>query len=234
MTVRLLLTSAAVTNPSIGAALVRLLGRPVADATAVVVPTAAHALPDGPALAGHQLRVLADMGWKELRVLELAAMADVPREHWLPGLRSADAIVVGGGNGAYLSHWMHRSGLAQLLPELLADTVYVGISAGSMIVTAGLNVDRARLAATGEHHDDEYDETGPPGASDDRTVPLVDFVVRPHLGSPVFPMATEAFMERAAARVDVPLYAIDDDTAVVVDGGEVTVVSEGTWRLFPA
>jgi hypothetical protein len=30
----------------------------------------------------------------------------------------------------------------------------------------------------------------------------------------------------------VPLYAIDDQTAIVFDDGRTTVVSEGRWRLF--
>jgi dipeptidase E len=45
-------------------------------------------------------------------------------------------------------------------------------------------------------------------------------------------MATMEMMERAAAKLDYPLYAIDDETAIKVVDGEVEVVSEGEWRLF--
>jgi hypothetical protein len=43
-----------------------------------------------------------------------------------------------------------------------------------------------------------------------------------------------AKMERAAARVSGTLYAIDDQSAVVVDGSRIEVVSEGQWRLLDA
>lgn len=39
-------------------------------------------------------------------------------------------------------------------------------------------------------------------------------------------------MERAAAKVDYPLYAVDDETAIKVVDGKVEVVSEGEWKLF--
>ena len=35
-----------------------------------------------------------------------------------------------------------------------------------------------------------------------------------------------------AARVPVPAYAIDDQTAIKVTDGAVEVVSEGHWKLF--
>jgi dipeptidase E len=41
-------------------------------------------------------------------------------------------------------------------------------------------------------------------------------------------------MERAAARVGGRLYAIDDQSAIVVDGSRIEVVSEGQWRWFDA
>jgi dipeptidase E len=45
-------------------------------------------------------------------------------------------------------------------------------------------------------------------------------------------MANMQMMERAAAKLDYPLYAIDDETAIKVVDGEVEVVSEGAWRHF--
>jgi len=45
-------------------------------------------------------------------------------------------------------------------------------------------------------------------------------------------MANMVMMERAAAKLDYPLYAIDDETAIEVVDEEVEVVSEGEWRFF--
>lgn len=104
--------------------------------------------------------------------------------------------------------------------------------AGSMVVTHSLNVARERLERTGIHYDDEYDEAAPPNAGSDRTLRLVDFVIRPHLNAEWFPNATLVSMERAAAKVNVPLYAFDDETAIKVVDGSIEVVSEGEWKLF--
>jgi dipeptidase E len=229
---KLLLTSAGITNDSIRDALVDLLGRPVEEATAVLIPTAIYALPDGPADAWEMARYVGDMGWTRLGIIELTALPTVEEDHWLPAVEAADAIIVGGGNTGYLSYWLQQSGFADKLPDLLRDTVYVGVSAGSAMVTHGVNVDRDRLERTGIYYDDEYDEAAPPGAGSDWTLKVVDFEIRPHLNADYFPQATMEFMERAAAKLDVPLYAFDDETALKVVDGKVEVVSEGQWRLF--
>jgi dipeptidase E len=39
-------------------------------------------------------------------------------------------------------------------------------------------------------------------------------------------------VERMAAEVPLPLYAIDDQTAIKVVDGTVEVISEGHWKLF--
>ena len=140
--------------------------------------------------------------------------------------------MVGGGNTPYLAYWMQRSGLADRLPELLDELVYVGISAGSMVVTHSLHVDRAELARTGVYADDLYGDVAPFAAGSDRALGLTDFVVRPHLNGKDYPGLTLDRMAEHAAGLDVPLYAIDDRTAVRVIDVRVDVVSEGDWRLF--
>jgi dipeptidase E len=149
-------------------------------------------------------------------------------------VEAADIIIVGGGNTGYLSYWLHESGLAKKLPELLQGKVYMGVSAGSGMVTHSLNVNREVLAKTGIYYDDEYDESAPPNAGSDKTLKLVDFVIRPHLNADYFPgvSLTLESMEKMAAKVDVPLYAIDDQTAIAVTNGNVQVISEGEWKLF--
>ena len=137
---RLLLTSAGIKNPSIHDALVDLLGKPVAEASALFVPTAIYAIPNGPDIARRVIRgslgdPFCEMGWKSLGVLELTALPTIRRELWIPLLEETDALLVGGGDCQYLCYWMQRSGLAELLPTLLRRTVYVGLSAGSMIIT---------------------------------------------------------------------------------------------------
>jgi dipeptidase E len=231
---RLLLTSAGVSNDSIRDALVDLLGKPIEQSTAVQIPTAIYALPTGPSDATEMSAYVTSMGWKELGTIELTALPTIEEDHWLPAVEAADAIIVGGGNTGYLSYWMQQSGLADRLPDLLRSKVYVGVSAGGAMVTHSINVDREHLERTGIYYDDEYDEAAPRGAGSDWTLGLVDFVIRPHLNADYFPDTTIEFMQRAAAKIEVPLYAFDDETAIKVVDGVVDVVSEGEWHLFNA
>jgi len=74
---KLLLTSAGVTNDSIRKALVDLLGKPIAESIAICIPTAIYALPRGNEYSWQMLRELREMGWKEFGVLELTALPSI-------------------------------------------------------------------------------------------------------------------------------------------------------------
>jgi dipeptidase E len=219
---RLLLTSAGISNTSIRGALVDLLGKPIAEASALFVPTAIYAYPGGAEKAYRVIRgslgaPFCEMGWRSLGVLELTALPSVEKELWVPMLEERDALLVGGGDCQYLTYWMQQSGLAELLPSLLRKTVYVGLSAGSMVMT--------RFGTTYGHH------TLPPDS--DKALGLVDIALHPHLDHEWFPENSLANLEKLAATIPVPSYAIDDQTAIKVTDGTVEVVSEGQWKMFP-
>jgi dipeptidase E len=226
---RFLLTSAGIANASIHGALVDLLGKPVAESTALFVPTAIYPFPGGAdmawkAICGKARSPLCELGWKSLGVLELTALPSIQPESWVPTLRETDALLVWGGDVLYLTHWMRQSGLADLLPSL-SKTVYVGVSAGSIVVTA-YNCDL------------EFDLQFVPAGSEmaeegDRALGLVDFALRVHLDHEDFADSSLTEIERWAAGIPVPTYAIDDETAIKVTDGTVQVVSEGHWNLIP-
>ena len=219
---KLLLTSGGVTNTSIREALVDLLGKPVADSTALCIPTAQWGHPvcgpvsvrgfvsGAPPWGG-----MTSMPWKSLGVLELTALPTIGAERWVPWVREADVLLVDGGDATYLCHWMRESGLADLLPTL-TETVWVGVSAGSMVMTPRIGTSFVEW----------------PSAPDDRTLGVVDFSIFPHLD--VFPENTMADAETWATEIAGPAYAIDDQTAITVIDGAVEVVSEGKWRKLPA
>ncbi|MFJ5310007.1 Type 1 glutamine amidotransferase-like domain-containing protein [Streptomyces sp. NPDC088350] len=219
---KLLLTDSGVRNASILAALVDLLGKPVAEASALCIPTAGYGGPYGDPggpwrfISGQAPGPMTGLGWKSMGVLELTALPGIDRERWVSWVREADALLVNGGDALYLGHWMRESGLADLFPSL-RDTVYVGISAGSMVLTPRI----------GEAFVDWT-----PTAGDDRALGVVDFSLFPHLDSPGRPEHTMAEAELWAAGMEGPAYAIDAQTAIKVTGGGVEVVSEGHWRLF--
>lgn len=53
----------------------------------------------------------------------------------------------------------------------------------------------------------------------------------PHLDHEHHLDASMANAEKWAAHIPAPTYAIDDDTAIKVDG-HTEVISEGNWKLF--
>jgi len=210
---KLLLTSAGISNPSIHNALVDLLGKPVNEASALFIPTAIYALPRGGDIArsvicGSLGDPFCDLGWKSLGILELTALPGIKQALWIPVVRETDALLVGGGDCQYLCYWMHQSGLADLLPSLLQKIVYVGLSAGSMIMT--------RFGTTYGNH------TLP--AETDKSLGYVDFAIHPHLDYESFPENSSANLEKLAATIPMPSYAIDDQTAIKVVDGAVEVV----------
>jgi dipeptidase E len=217
---KLLLTSAGVKNPSIENALVELLGKPIADCDALCIPTALYGHPwAGPrqawrCISGNEPGTpTVGLGWNSMGVLELTALPSLDEERWVPLVRETDVLLVEGGDAAYLSHWMRASGLADLLPTL-RETVWVGVSAGSMVMTPRVG-------------DDFVMWHSPAG---DVTLGVVDFSIFPHLDNPDLPENTMAAAERWATGLSGPAYAIDDETAIKVVDGAAEVISEGQWR----
>jgi dipeptidase E len=219
---KLLLTSAGIRNPSIRDALLGLLGKPIAESSALCIPTASYAQARGAErawvfIAGREPRApMCELGWKSLGVLELTALPTVDKTQWAPLVEKTDVLLVNGGDPMYLCHWMRQSGLADLLPSL-RETVYVGLSAGSMVMAPSIGKDFVRW-------------TAPRGG--DRTLGLVEFAIFPHLDHPDLPENTMADAERWAAGMPMPSYAIDDETAIRVIDDHAEIVSEGHWKLF--
>jgi dipeptidase E len=220
---KFLLTSAGIKNPSIHDALVDLLGKPIAESSALCIPTAAYGHPmAGPGTAwrfisGREPRTpMCELGWKSLGVLELTALPSIDKEQWIPIVQETDVLLVNGGDALYLCYWMRQSGLADLLPSL-REMVWVGLSAGSLVMTPSIGEDFVIWEPpTGSHE----------------TLGIVDFSIFPHLDNENMPDNSMANAERWAAGMGVPAYAIDDQTAIQVVDGEVKVVSEGHWKLF--
>jgi len=218
---KFLLTSAGIKNDSIHNALVDLLGKPIAESSALCIPTAIYPFSRGPSIAYRFIRgltssPLTELGWKSLGVLELTALPSIKRENWVAPVEEADALLVFGGDVFYLCRWMRESGLADLLPSL-RETVYVGVSAGSMV--------------TAPIFGETYDDPNNPFVID-RGLGLVDFALLPHLDHKDHPESSTPKVERMAADVPVPTYGIDDETAIKVVDGVVEVISEGHWKLF--
>jgi len=220
---RLLLTSAGVNNPTIHGALLELVGKPIEECTALCIPTAQYGHPHvGPGVkpwgfvSGQEESQMTQLGWKSMGLLELTALPSINEEQWVPLVQETDVLLAAGGDSLYLCHWMRECGLADMLPEL-RETVWVGLSGGSMVMTP--RIGRPFMGWQ-------------PPADDDHALGFVDFAIYPHLDNPTLPSNTMANAEKWAATLDCPSYAIDDDTAISVVDGTIEVVSEGNWRSF--
>jgi dipeptidase E len=201
--------------------LVDLLGKPTAECDALCIPTGLYGHPmAGPrqawrCISGEETGTpTVGLGWNSVGVLELTALPSLDPERWLPLVQEADVLLVEGGDAGYLCHWLRESGLADLLPSL--KTVWVGVSAGSMVLTPRVGEDFVNWHS-------------PAG---DETLGVVDFSIFPHVDNPDLPWNTMATAERWAADLTGPAYAIDDETAIKVVDGAVEVVSEGHWKLL--
>jgi len=217
---KLLLTSAGIKNESIRAALLDLLGKPIEECDALAIPTASYGHNSFAGarrfVAGESHCPMVELGWKSVGLLELAALPTLDRERWVPAVEAADVFLANGGDALYLAHHMRASGLVDLLPSL--NAVWCGFSAGSMAMTPRIG--------------DDFKVWEPPGGGD-KALGVVDFAIFPHLDHPDLPENTMADAERWFSGLDVPAYAIDDDTAIVwVDGAVEVVSGTGHWKLL--
>lgn len=231
---KLLLTSNGLSNNSIAKAFQELIGKDPKDSKVAFIPTAANGERGNKDWLIDDMHRIKEQGY----YVDMVELTAISLEELRKTLQAMDAIFVGGGSTFYLSYWMQKSGLFDILPELLKTKVYAGISAGSMITGESLRLssDVKNYNEVIEHYgplaDDDYDLTGPPGQSSSKTLKFVPFLFRPHLNSDYFPRVRKDFLEKAATKISAPIYAIDDESALKIVDGSVEVISEGEWLLF--
>lgn len=213
---KLLLTPAGITNESIEKALAGLVGRDLSECRMAFIPTAAN-VEDDTLWLEDDINNLKATGVK----LVMADIEKLPRNEWLPILKSSQIICIGGGNTYHLLKWVRQSGLIDVLPGLLKDRVYMGISSGSMIV--GPDV---------KSNEEIYSEEVGGKINDLSGLKYVPFAVVPHLNSPDFKKARLGTIEEFAKTIKYPVYALDDNTAVTVVDGEIKVITEEGYKIF--
>jgi len=216
---KLLLTSSGITNKSIEKALYELLGKPFKEANLVFVPTAANGEAGDKSWLVNDMNNFRILGFKSFDIVDITV---APKAIWLPSFSQADVLVFGGGNQKYLLTQMRESGLEKEPQKMLRSKVYVGISAGSMITARSITLSYSDILC--------YEKIGK--FVDVQGLGYVRFEIRPHLNSKWFPKVNIPYLEKLSRNYNHSFYAIDDATAVVVDGENVRVVSEGTWKKF--
>ena len=211
---KIMLTSNGLVNDSLRNAFKKLVGKD--EIKIVFILTAANVVDDG------------DKGWlindlnncQKVGIVDIVDISAISKDLWLPRLKKADAMVVGGGDTIYLMEQIKKSGFDKELEELLKTRIYVGISAGGMVTNKTIKLSSELIFDEGIEGK-EYPGMG-----------LVDFYVRPHLNSEYFPKMRNEFLKEIAPKFDGDLYALDDDSAVIIENGKVEIVSEGKWIKY--
>lgn len=216
---KLLLTSAGITNKSIANALSELAGKNFEDISIVYIPTAANLERGDKGWLIDSLVQLQRLNFKQIEIADISA---VPESIWRPKLEEADILFFEGGNTYHLMEWFNKSGLATLLPALLKNKVYVGVSAGSMVTNPSLALKLSQVVY-GEDLDKTEDMEG---------LKYVDFYFLPHLNSEYFMNLRKKNIEEAIAGMTAKVYALDDNSALKVVDGKVEIVSEGECFEF--
>jgi dipeptidase E len=244
MPLKLLLTSSGIRNKSIENALVELLGKPIAESNALLIPTAIYPFHGGQRyawnpIAGEAASRMCGLGCKSVGILELSVLPSIDKNIWLTTLEETDALLVWGGDPLFLSYWMQQSMLTEILPSLAGNLVYVGVSAGSIAVASifAETYTEERSCAGAPIKSEEIIFSSDKGEICRRLLTangmgLTKFAIIPHFDNKNHPDASLTNAEKWASKLPVPVYAIDDETAIKVKDDAVEIVSEGKWKLF--
>lgn len=218
--VKLLLTSSGLSNDTIATALTELVGLEPKDTKIVFIPTAMNVGSGDKDWFINDLYNIKKRGYKAIDIVDISAL---PKEIWLPRIEDGDVLFFSGGNTYHLMRWLTESGLAALLPELLKTRVYAGISAGSIVTNPTLTLTSSGKKLFYKEHF---------GYADEKALGFVEFYTRPHLNSKSSPEASFDTIAFLAKNIEHKIYALDDMSAIKIDGDKVEVVTEGQWQLF--
>jgi len=216
---KLLLTSGGLMNDSIVNALKELVQKPFAQLNLGFIPTASNLEEGGKWWLIEDLEACKKLGFKSIDLIDISAL---PEKIYRQRLEKTNVLLFEGGNTYHLMYWVKKSGLDIMLPELLENRVYVGISAGSIIATPSLILSSSEKEAVEEIGENIGDEG----------LGFVDFLIEPHINSEYFPELTFDYVREEAEKIKHPVYALDDNSAIKVVGKKVDVVSEGNWKKF--
>lgn len=216
---KLLLTSAGLSNKSISEALFSLVGKKPEDTSLVFIPTASNVESGDKDWLITDLINLKKQKFKTIEIVDISA---VDEKIWRPSLERSDVLFFEGGNTYHLMRWLNKTGLTNTLSDLLRDKVYVGVSAGSMVTCPDL-----ALKLSQHLYEEDMLETESMKGLD-----LVDFYLLPHLNSEWFKKLRRENVEKVAKDIDAKIYALDDNSALKIIDDKIEVITEGEWFVL--
>lgn len=212
---KLLLTSNGLSNQSIAKALFELTGKPASETVVVFIPTAMNVARGTKDWFINDLYNIKKQGFKFIDIVDISAL---PKEVWLPKIENGDVLFFSGGNTYHLMYWLKKSGLFELLPDLLKTRVYAGISAGSIVANPSIAYTSSDKR---KYYEDQF------GYKSEEALNLVDFYIYPHFNSPKHLDSSEKNLKRIVEETKKNAYGLDDESALKVVDGVVTIITEG-------
>ncbi len=215
---RLVLCSEGFLTPNTVQACVELVGKPQ-DEISIAIINEAYAIEEGDKY--WTINNLNDAARNFKGGVDLVNLLALSLEEMERRIANKDAIFIVGGNMDYLMSVFDKTGFSKLLPKLLETKVYVGSSAGSIILGKRLPTE-AYEAIYG-------------GPRDERAVvkylELVDFAFLSHLNSAAFPNNNAEVLQNACRDVAFPVYSLADDSAIVIDSDEMKFVGSKSIKI---
>ena len=211
---KLLLTSGGISNRSIAKTLSELVNKKPSDVKIGYIPIAANAE------EGNKDWVIKDFlnfwrhGYNWIDIVDPSSAG----VDWKSRLSDVDIVALSGGNTFHLLDQVRKTGFDKWLTRNLKNKIYVGGSASSILATPNIGV--ARLNVFGDKNF--------PGLKDLTGLNWVNFEIVPHVPG----WASYADCEKYAKKTSNKVYALDDMSAIKVDGQKTEVISEGAWKLF--
>ncbi len=213
---KFLLTSAGISNNSIKNSFLNLLGKKPEEASLVFIPTASNIEKGDKAWLIKDFVNFEKLNFKNFSIVDISA---VNRSIWYPQIQEADVLVFGGGNTFYLMEWVEKSGLKDELLELLKTKVYVGISAGSMILSPDLMLNTLQKL-----YKEDLERT-----ENIKGINFVDFYILPHYMSSPSSIRTKENILEATKEIKNKIYALDDNSALEIVDNNIKIISEGNF-----
>ncbi len=216
---KLLLCSEGFHTPNTVQACVDLVGKPKEEIAVAVINEAFAPEENDKRWVLHNLNCVADNFPGKFDIVDLLALSIDEVE---ARLEKCDVIFVVGGNTDYLMHIYKKTGFDKLLLKLLETKVYVGSSAGSIVMGKRPSSDEY-LEAFGKEKD--FETTSYMG--------LVDLAIRPHMDSSEAPKRREGLLRESSKGLDFPVYGLRDDAAIVVNDNEVSLIGSTPYIVEP-
>lgn len=216
---KLLLTSAGITNDAIAEALSSLAGSPLSELAIIHIPTAANTEAGDKGWVIDDLIKLKSCNFKSIDILDVAAVSP---EIWKARIKEADIVSFGGGNEQYLAKVFEKIGMKDFLISALSTKIYMGTSAGSMVAGQYLSRDLLKVVYPEEDFGDSLENP----------MQFYNFSFIPHLNSKWFTKVRKEILESIKDKLDYSVYATDDETAIKIDGDKIEIVGEGESWIF--